>query len=107
MLFRKRRLIAAYAEGADLVCLALYQVFLSVLSDVVGAQHTPEQLKSVSANVVNRLVLRAEARADPRNGSDRLAQELREICDLQMDPLAETGIARVFRSLRRFGCPAG
>ena len=84
MLFRKRRLIAAYSEGADLVCLALYKVFLSVLSDVVGAQHTPEHLGSASANVINRLVLRPEARSDPRDGSDGLAHELREICDLQM-----------------------
>lgn len=79
-----RALMTAYRSGREGVLLALYKVLVSTLRDSLGDRYSEEQVKSAAANVINRMTLRTETRADPRLAEDAMASDLRELCDRQL-----------------------
>jgi len=83
-MFRRTRLRNEYKRGRQLLFAALYQALVSTLADSAGQSSDPERIKDATANVLNRLALRPEARPDPRVGENLLAKELRDLSNRQM-----------------------
>ncbi len=72
-----------YSDCRTALLLSIYKVLYSVMSDT-NDHLNAKDIKQAIGNVINRETFRAEARPDPRNNGDKLANDLISLCELQM-----------------------
>jgi len=73
----------AYEDGRYAIQIGLFKVMTSIIKDTLGTENLDIIKKSVT-NVINRETLRPEDRPDPKGKNSKLANELINICGLQM-----------------------
>lgn len=81
--FSNKEIIKKYNEGREVLLIGLFQSILSLLNCNYKYKYE-KNLKSITANIVNRLTLREEKRPDPRKKNNQLAVKIKEICEYKM-----------------------